>query len=246
MSEDRNHDDQGGSGDLATQLSHLARTLEEEDDVQATLDAIVHAVVGTVPGADHASVSTIRRRREVTTRAATSDLSREVDRAQYETRQGPCLETLFERETARITDMAAERRWPAFAARASALGAGSMLTVQLYVHGDRGDLGALNLLSEDADAFTDDSDHVALLFAAHAAVAMVGAQDQAQLRTAMGTRDLIGQAKGILMERHKITADQAFVVLTRVSKNTNRRLTDVSEELTSSGTLPGLTDRTRA
>jgi hypothetical protein len=63
--------------------------------------------------------------------------------------------------------------------------------------------------------FDGDSEHVGLLFAAHAAVAMSGAQQQEHMTKAMAACDLIGQAKGILMERHKLTADQAFSVLTR-------------------------------
>ena len=223
--------------DLAEQLADLARGLEEQHDVQATLDALVAAAAGTIPGAQHVSLSSVRRRREVVTRASTNDLPRETDRAQYETGEGPCLDTLFEEQTVRIPDMAAETRWPQFTARARELGAGSMLSVQLYVNGRDGDLGALNLLNEAPHAFDAQSEHVALLFAAHAAVAMVGAEQQAQLRTALGTRDVIGQAKGILMERFKITPDQAFGLLTAASQQTNRKLSDVAEALTQTGEL---------
>jgi len=223
--------------DLADRLADLARGLEEQEDVQTTLDTLVAAAAGTIPGAQHVSISAIRRRREVVTRASTDDLPRETDRAQYETGQGPCLDSLFEQQTARIPDMATETRWPQFTARARGLGAGSMLAVQLYVNGDDGDLGALNLLNEAPDAFDAESEHVALLFAAHAAVAMVGAQEQAQLRSALGTRDVIGQAKGILMERFKITPDQAFRLLAAASQQTNRRLSEVAEALTQTGEL---------
>ena len=231
----------GSSRKLADQLSDLARVLESEDDVEATLDAIVHAAVGTVPGAGHASISTIRRRREVHTRAATDQLSRAVDQAQYDAGQGPCLDSLHEQQTVRLGDMTGEQRWPEFAQRAGELGARSMLAVQLYVDGD--DLGALNLLSERTDAFDDDSEHIALLFAAHAAVAMAGAQQQHQLRSAMHTRDLIGQAKGILMERHRLTGDQAFGLLVRASQTSNRKLAEIADELVTSGQLPAVRQR---
>ena len=220
---------------LADQLSALARVLQAEEDVDATLAAIAHAAVGTVPGAGHASISIIEGRREVRTRAATDELPRAVDHIQYETGQGPCLDTLYEQETVRVADMAAEQRWPEFSTRAAELGIGSMLAVQLYVDGD--DLGALNLFAERPEAFDDDSEHIALLFAAHAAVAMAGAQKQQQLRSAMHTRDLIGQAKGILMERHRLTGDQAFTLLVRASQTTNRRLADIADDLVASGVL---------
>ncbi len=129
-------------GDLAHRLGDLARSLEHESDTDATLDAIVHAAVNTVPGAQHASISAIRKRREVETRASTNDLSTAVDKAQYETGQGPCLDTLYEQETVRLPDVPGETRWPEFTLRASELGVGSMLSVQLFVEGD--ELGALN------------------------------------------------------------------------------------------------------
>ena len=226
----------GQDDELAGRPSDLARLLEKQDDVEQTLTAIVHSAVGTVPGAEHASISVVQRRREVHTRASTSELPRAVDHAQYDTGQGPCLDTLFEQQTVRLPDVPGERRWPEFTQRAAELGVGSMLGLQLYVEGD--DLGALNLLSTQPDAFDDESEHVALLFASHAAVAMAGAEQQQRLRSAMHTRDLIGQAKGILMERFKITGDRAFRVLVHASQTSNRKLSEIAQDLVDSGELP--------
>jgi GAF domain-containing protein len=221
---------------LADRLASLARELQQEDDVEATLQAIADAATGAVPGATHASISAIRKRREVQTLAASGEIPRQVDQAQYDTQQGPCLDTLYDQETVRLPDLAAESRWPDFTKRASALGIGSMLAVQLFVEGD--DLGALNLFSEGADAFDDESEHIALLFASHAAVALAGAQQQERLHRALGTRDLVGQAKGILMERFKLTGDEAFRVLVHASQQANRKLNDIAEELVTSGAMP--------
>ena len=207
----------------------LARQLEDEQDLQATLDRIVATAVAVIPGAQHASISEVRQRREVHTAASTSDVPRATDQAQYETAEGPCLYTLYEQETVRLTDMVTEQRWPAFTAKAAELGVGSMLCVQLYVEG--GDLGALNLVSGQSDAFDDESEHVALLFASHAAVALSGAREQANLREAISTRDLIGQAKGILMERFAITDDEAFRLLATLSQTGNRKLRDVVRDV---------------
>jgi hypothetical protein len=71
-------------------------------------------------------------------------------------------------------------------------------------------------------------------------VAMAGAQEVDQLRSAVEFRDLIGQAKGILIERFKISGDQAFQVLTRVSQHSNRKLRDIAAELVERGTVPQL------
>jgi len=113
-----------------------------------------------------------------------------------------------------------------------------MLSFQLYVEGDN--LGALNLYSREPNAFDDESEHIGLLFASHAAVAFADAQKLDQLNSAVETRDLIGQAKGILMERYQISAEQAFRVLTRVSQQRNRKLRDLAAELADTRHLAGL------
>jgi len=222
---------------LAETLGELARTLQNEDSVDATLQAIVEAAAGTVPGADYASVSVVERRRVVHTRAATDDLATRIDRAQYETGQGPCLDSVYEQTTVRLPDMTLEERWPRFTGRAAELGVYSMLSFQLFVRAEN--LGALNLFAARKDAFDDDSEHIGLLFASHAAVAMAGAQRREDMDKAVAARDVIGQAKGILMERYKVTADQAFAMLARASQQSNLKLVDLARQLTTTGELRG-------
>jgi GAF domain-containing protein len=220
---------------LAERFGELSRDLQGKENVEATLSAIVRAATGTVPGAEHASISAVVRRREVYTRAATGDLPRAVDQVQYDTGQGPCLDSLYEQQTVRLPDLSTEARWPDFTARAKEVGLRSMLAIQLYVTGE--DLGALNLHSTVPDAFTDESEQVGLVFASHAAVALAGSQQLAGLQVALGTRDLIGQAKGILMERYKISGQEAFRLLVLASQDTNIRLTDVAGHLARTGQL---------
>jgi GAF domain-containing protein len=136
----------------------------------------------------------------------------------------------------RVDDFAADQRWPAFAVRALERGAGSMLSLQLYIQGDN--LGALNMYARRANAFDDESEQVGLVFATHAAIALSAAQHEEQFELAISSRDTIGQAKGILMERYKITSDQAFTVLTRASSVTHLKLRDVAEALTRTGEVP--------
>jgi GAF domain-containing protein len=226
-----------GEDELAQRLSELARTLEAKEGLDETLKQIVRAAVETVPGAQYASISRIQRHSEVTTLAATAELCRAVDHAQYDCGQGPCLDSLYNEKTVRLPDLATEWRWPEFTFRARELGVESMLSVQLSVQSDG--LGALNLFSEEPNAFGESSEYVASLFAAHAAVAMSSEQSKLDLRTAVTTREVIGQAQGILMERFKITEDLAFRLLVRASQDTNRKLRDVAEELTATGQLPG-------
>src|SRR5690242_15099408 len=149
-----------GNDDLAERLSELARTLQGEDNVQATLDAIVDSAVDTVPGAKHAGISVVERRRTVYTQAATDELVHRVDQAQYDTGQGPCLDAIYEDPIVRVPDMGTEQRWPDFIERALDLGVHSMLSFRLYVRQD--DLGGLNLYSPDEHAFDEGSEHVGL------------------------------------------------------------------------------------
>jgi hypothetical protein len=220
---------------LAKQLSDVARRAQAEDDRGLMLDEVVKAAVALIPGVDEASISITVGRRDVRSEHPSGDLPAKVDAVQTETGEGPCIDAAYEHETVRVPDMAKEDRWPKFAARASELGAASMLSIQLWVDGD--DLGALNLFSRTAGSFTDESEHVGLLFASHAAVAFASADEVHHLNLAVARRDLIGQAKGILMERFKVTADQAFSVLVRVSQDRNEKIFDIAEELTQTGYL---------
>jgi GAF domain-containing protein len=224
--------------ELAEQLGSLARSLEAEDDTSAMLDDIVAAAVELVPGADDASISVVVARRQITSPHRSSALPERVDAIQTEVAEGPCLDAAYEHQTVRVPDLQHEQRWPHFARRAYEAGAGSMLSFQLYVHGDT--LGALNLYNRLPGGFDEESEQVGLLFASHAAVAFAGAQKIDDLDRAVASRDLIGQAKGMLMERYGIDGDGAFRVLARASQSSNRLLRDVAQELVTSGRLAGL------
>ncbi|MGW5052611.1 ANTAR domain-containing protein [Actinokineospora sp. NPDC004072] len=223
------------------QLSEVARTLQEQDNAQDTLDAIVRSAVQTIPGAEHAGIITVVSRRQIETVAVTDELPNQVDQGQYDAGQGPCLDALYQHKMVSVPDLAAERRWPSFTERVQQLRVASMLSFQLFVRDD--DLGALNLYSALPRAFNEESEHVGLLFADHAAVALAAARKQDHLAEAITTRDLIGQAKGILMERHKLTADQAFSLLVRASQHTNLKLRDLADHLTRTGELRTSDDR---
>ena len=137
----------------------------------------------------------------------------------------------------RVTDLTTEQRWPLFAARAAELGVASMLSLQLFGEGDN--LGALNLYSRAPGAFGDESEQVGLLVAAHAAIAYIGVRKETHAAQALIHRDLIGQAKGILSERYQISGERAFLLLTRISQNSNRKLHEIAVELVHSGTITG-------
>ena len=213
----------GGSADA---FAEMARALLAEDDVQHTLQKICDLAVETIEGCDHAGVSFLKGRK-VDTPAASDDVPRHVDAIQYEVGEGPCLDAIRDHEVFETGDLGREDRWPQFATRAQReTGITSMLCFRLFVEGDT--LGALNLYSKAASAFGEESRTVGLVFAAHAAVALSSAIHDEQMEEALQSRDLIGQAKGILMAREGITADQAFDMLRRASQRLNVKLRDVA------------------
>lgn len=218
-------------------MSRVARQLQEEHgDIEGTLQAITAAAVLTLPHAAACGISYITSRSKVESRAWTSELPRLVDTLQQKLKQGPCMDAIWEEKVVRVDDVAADSRWPEFAAEASQLGVRSMVSFQLFVDDDQ--LGAMNLYSGELAAFDEESQTIGMMLASHAAIALVGAKQEANLRIGMENRDLIGQAKGILMERHKLTADQAFGLLVRTSSVRNRKINDIADELVNTGQLP--------
>jgi hypothetical protein len=180
----------------------------------------------------------VTARRHVSSEAASSELPALVDRLQETVGEGPCLDAAYEHRTVRVEDMAHEERWPRFAAAAFEAGAGSMLSLQLYVEGDN--LGALNLYAGEPSAFDDESEHVGLLFASHAAVAFAGIQKREQMSQVIATGDLVGQAKGRLIERYGISGERACMLLIRVCQTQNMNLRDVAHQLVKTGNLTGV------
>lgn len=210
---------------LADVLSDVARSLESKHGVPDTLSAIVGAAIDTVPGVEQGGISLVEGRRIVTPQAASVEMVEVCDALQSQTGQGPCLQAIAEQQTVVVADLAAEQRWPLFSAAAADLGARSMLSIPLFVTEDN--LGALNLYSSKPNAFNEESEQVGRPFAAHAAIALVGAQHERQLNDAVASRELIGQAQGLLMAQNSIGASDAFRMLVQASQRSNTKLRDL-------------------
>jgi GAF domain-containing protein len=174
---------------------------------------------------------------KIATPAASDAVPLRVDAIQYEVGEGPCLNAIAESQAFKADDLAKETRWPKFSARAQhETGVTSMLAFRLFARGHT--LGALNLYSKERAAFGEEADEIGVLFAALAGAALGAAQTEEGLKIALRSRDVIGQAKGILMERHRITDDQAFEMLSRGSQRLNIRLAAVAERVAQTGESP--------
>lgn len=222
---------------VARELSELARELEAEPDLTAVMQRIVEAAVVDLRGATDAAI-TLLERGKVVCPVHSSDLARKVGEIQAELGEGPCVDTARDDITIRVDDLRGASRWPKFAARATDLGIRSLMSFQLFVEED--DMGALDVYSDTVGAFDEEDEDLGLLLASHAAIAMGASREITTLRVAVDTRDVIGQAKGILMERYKLDSTVAFDVLVRSSQHANRKLRDVARHLATTGELPGV------
>lgn len=221
--------------DLTERLTTVARMLDT-GSVHETLQLIVDLAVETVPGCEHAGISLVHGKK-IGTPAASDAVALRLDAVQFEVGEGPCIDAIRTNRIFKSDDLATEARWPLFSARArSETGVVSMLALRLFARGRT--LGALNLLSSRYTAFTDESIAVGALFAALAAVALNAAQTEEGLELALKNRDVIGQAKGILMERHRISEPEAFQRLSLASQHLNLRLNAVAEGIVFTGEDP--------
>jgi AmiR/NasT family two-component response regulator len=199
-------------------------------DFQAVLREINESTVASVPGAQYAGVTLVDAERGVSTLAPTHLFPAYLDDVQREVDEGPCLSAAWEQHTIRITDLAADDRWPKY--RAAALKrtpVRSIVSFQLF--NDAKSVAALNLYAVPACAFDDESIELGLIYAAHTTVAWNAMRGHEQFISALASRDLIGQAKGMLMERFDIDALAAFELLRKLSQESNIKLIDIAAKL---------------
>ncbi|WP_199198861.1 ANTAR domain-containing protein [Amycolatopsis sp. CA-128772] len=161
----------------------------------------------------------------------------DLDDVQYRTGQGPCLDAATPDGPAYALeqDLLTTVSWPQFAAVATAHGLGAVLsTALLPPSGPATVSGALNIYAHRG-SITDTDRHRALLLATHASLALHHARsveiaelERVNPRRAIASRDVIGQAKGILMARQGLDADAAFDLLRRTSQQLNVKLADIA------------------
>jgi hypothetical protein len=228
------------SRELERSLAELALALFAPGNVEGTLQQIVDLAVMTVDGCDVTGVFLVENE-QVVTLACSDPVVVELDGLQFETNEGPCLDAVSQGGTFYAEDLAVDERWPRFGPAAAASGIRSVLAFRLS--GERP--SALNLYASYPAAFGATDRAKGLIFATLAGIALDTAMQREddeikaeQLRQGLLTRELIGQAQGILMERERIRSDQAFDVLRRASQHLNLRLREVAQRLVETGETP--------
>jgi transcriptional regulator with GAF, ATPase, and Fis domain len=213
---------------VAEMFEEIARSLASRRGVDATLAEIARLAVKHLEGCEFAGTSRIRGRQ--LSPAVADDVPAIVDAIQEELDEGPCLDAIAEHAVFRTGDLTNEERWPNFARRAhEEAGITSILSFRLFT--ERETIGALNLYATASDAFDETDVALGSVFATHASVALSAAQREAQLERKAASRDLIGEAKGILMARSDVGEDEAFELLRRASQRLNLKLARVAERI---------------
>lgn len=211
----------------------MSSQLYASEDLDDTLGRITRAAVDVVGGCEVCSV-TMREDGALVTRAPTAALAVAGDALQYEVGEGPCLDATLERGIISVPDSVNDPRWPTYSGRAAAeLGVRSMVSCQLTIGSTKGcqSLGGINLYATTPEAFSEEDLLVCAMLAAHASVLVDASQRQRQLREAIESRDVIGQAKGILMARGGVSSNDAFEQLKLASQRVNVKLKDLAAEV---------------
>ncbi len=216
-------------------VAELASELVDTPSLQEVLERALGLAVEIVPGCEEAGISLLHNR-IIDTPASFGEIAARCDKLQEQLGEGPCITALLEADIIRIDDVTTDTRWPEFAEAASAEGVRSMLACRLATQRDK--LGALNMYATTPNAFTAESEAMAVGYAAHVSLALSALDRESNLRRALESREVIGQAMGILIERHRITASQAFDVMVHASQRSNVKLRVIADELVRTGSLP--------
>ncbi len=223
-------------------IAELGRLLLDDGDVDQTLQRVVDTASHAIGGCDMASVTLLRGTKPATV-VFTEPAVPEMDAVQYAAGDGPCLDAMRELRTVRFDASRAEPRWSAFTGATRAQGVLSALALPLIVRGEA--TGALNLYAEATDAFDASAEAFGELLARQASVTLANAKlyqtardAMAHLEEALATRDVIGQAKGILMNSFGLTAEQAFDRLRHESQTRNIKLRELADRIAYTGAMP--------
>ena len=217
---------------IALQVADLIRDIQQNPptDIDAALTELTESGVTYIPAAQHGGITIASSDGKLHTVAATSEIATLLDKIQQRCGEGPCLTAAWEQHVTKIDDVEIEQRWPAYCRDAREESpVRSIMAFQLYA--DNKTMGALNYYAEEPYAFDADAIEAGLIVATHTALAWNLLRRDQQFRSALASRDIIGQAKGMMMERYKIDAVQAFEVLKKLSQSSNTPLAEVAREV---------------
>lgn len=219
-------------GGLHPAVAQLVRTIYAESRPNSESVLARFAVLASthIDGVAHASMMAMAGTRGLRPAAASGEFPHLGDKIQEDALEGPCLDVMSARGVVRVDDLARESRWPYFTeAMLSQTPVRSMLCFRLYTNVQ--DWGALSLHANEPHAFDADAERSGQVLATHAALTLQTVERSRQFRSSLGSRDIIGQAKGILMERYDIGAGVAFSLITRLAQESTKPVVVIAKEV---------------
>ncbi|GBE65701.1 transcriptional regulator [Mycobacterium sp. MFM001] len=220
---------------LSRELAEVGR-LVDDDDVISVVERMVRRAVRTIPGCEHATVTVEVAPGKLETVAGGEVAALVHHPDEPRPWEGPILDAIRYREPRRVEDAETEQRWPGFSERMRSAGFRSCLALPLPAF-RRPSVGC-TLFSPRPNQFTEHVMDLVMLFALHAGTTFDNAAlyDDSRrlvdhLHAALATRDLIGQAKGLLMRQYSCDSEDAFDRLRRASQHHNVKLRHLAAEL---------------
>ncbi|MFB9466301.1 GAF and ANTAR domain-containing protein [Streptomyces cinereospinus] len=210
---------------LAVAAQQLHETLTPDSTLDSTLDTAVRLAVRLLPGAEYAAICVVERDGQRRTVAVSDELVRSAEGPRDERARPPYWTRLWDAPVVRLADSETEEGGDGPA------GLGLRSALALRLRADRRTLTVLTAYARKPHVFDDVATRIGRLFTAHVSIALDSATVREQLTEAMRTRDLIGQATGILMERMNMDAGEAFESLVRASQRENVKLRDLARRL---------------
>jgi transcriptional regulator with GAF, ATPase, and Fis domain len=221
---------------LAEAFVEAADTLVDDFDVIEFLHTLAQRCV-TLLEIDAAGLMLADQRGALHATAASAENARLLELFELQTDAGPCLDAFRTGEPVVNADLHAnEHRWPRFAEAAEAAGYVSVHALPLRLRSTV--IGALNLFCAQLGSLSEEDIRTGQALADVATIGILAQRNlqqaellTTQLQTALNSRVIIEQAKGVLAERHQITVDEGFTMLRDYSRSRNRLLSDVARDV---------------
>ncbi|MDA2891188.1 GAF and ANTAR domain-containing protein [Mycolicibacterium sp. BiH015] len=214
--------------DLAARMADLASATSGAWSLDAVLDSVTAAAAELIPGVDTAGILLIRGGAHESI-SGTAEIPKHLDELQMSLGEGPCMQAALDDTEVVTDDFASEARWPRYSPAVVDIGVLSGMSFKMFT-ADR-TAGALNLFGFQPRVWDDDDLAIGGILAAHATAAILAHQHVGHLRAALRTRDQIGQAKGMIMERYGVDHLRAFEMMREISQTTNAKLFDVARQV---------------
>lgn len=216
--------------------SDLARELTEDAAPDQLIARVATLAARLIPGAQGCAIAVAANGDPMVVLSETDSRGMQVIAAEVAAGEGPGFDVMGRHGTVRVDDTRTDPRWPGFGARVAELGVVSVAVSDLPV--TRRSRGTLLVYSTRPAAFGDIAELMLPVFASRASIALGHRDSLHNLGKAASSRQLVGQATGILMERHRITPDEAFQRLVHASQRTQLKLRRIAEAIVQTGQEP--------